>query len=505
MTGDAYPSWMALKPFAHQAHEYRVNRTKRHHAYRMEQGTGKTKVACDKSIHLFIEDKIDAMVVFAPNGVHRNWIEREVPLHFAQVPFKYKCLLWRPGDTKAFEREKEAMLAPMKEREMRIIAINLEAFRRKNGKAERFLKRFLDRFRAHFIGDETSHIKSPTAAQTRVVTRCGRAAECRSILTGTMITQGPLDAYSQFNFLKPGALGFENYTTFKAYYCEIEDHVIPGIPVIDPRTGKPRTHQVITGYKNMEELHRRMGEMSSVWLKKDCLDLPDKVYEPPRFCELTPEMSRLYAQALSEILVWLDEHQHLTIRNCLSRMLRLSQITGGFLPSDEDREAQPIEGGNPKIDGLLGIIEELEPTDKVIIWARFLPELRLISKELKAYYPGGVSRWWGEIKEDVRSVELDRFMNDPSRRFWVGQQHSGGYGLTLTEANHVIYYSNDFSYEARAQSEDRAHRIGQKRNVTYWDLVAPRTIDEKVLAVLQAKKEMAGFFSTPIDLARWVS
>jgi SNF2 family DNA or RNA helicase len=153
---------------------------------------------------------------------------------------------------------------------------------------------------------------------------------------------------------------------------------------------------------------------------------------------------------------------------------------------------------------MLGILEELQPTDKVLIWARFVPELRLIAKELKANYAGGVSRWWGEVPEDVRSVELDRFMQDPARRFWVGQPHSGGYGLTLTEANHVIYYSNDFSYEARAQSEDRAHRIGQERKVTYWDLTCPRTIDEKVLKVLNDKREMAKFFSSPLDLARWI-
>jgi len=245
--------------------------------------------------------------------------------------------------------------------------------------------------------------------------------------------------------------------------------------------------------------------MSSLWLKKDCLDLPDKVYEPPRFCEFTPEMRRIYDQALKEILVWLDENQTLTIRHCLTRLLRLGQITGGFVPSDVEREAQPIEGGNPKIDGMMGIIEELQPHDKVIVWARFLPELRLIAQTLKAYYPGGVSRWWGEIKEDVRSVELDKFMNDPTRRFWIGQQHSGGFGLTLTAASHVIYYSNDFSYEARAQSEDRAHRIGQHNKVTYWDLLVPKSIDEKVLQVLAHKRGMADFFSAPIEIAKWVA
>ena len=509
------PNWMALAPFRHQAIEFELNRNKRQHAYRMEQGTGKTKVACDKSIHLFLEDKIDAMVVIAPNGVHRNWIEREVPKHFAKCEFPFATLLWRPGTTKAFEAAQAAMLKTdqpvdigsgisITGRTFRIVAINIEAFRRKNNPAEKFLKKFLTKHRTHLIVDESSQIKTPTAAQSRRVRSCGRLAECRSILTGTMITQGPLDSYAQFDFLKSGALGFDSFTAFKAYYAEIEDRPIPGSP-IDPQTGKQPTHQHIKGFKNMEELHQRMAAMSSVWLKKDCLDLPDKVYEPPRFCEMTPEQARLYNEARREILVWLDQHQHLTIRNCLSRMLRLSQITGGFFPTDQERDPQPIEGGNSKIDGLFGILEELQPTDKVIVWARFIPELRLIARELKANYAGGVSRWWGEVPEDVRSVELDRFMNDPSRRFWVGQPHSGGYGLTLTAASHVIYYSNDFSYEARAQSEDRAHRIGQTNKVTYWDLVAPNTIDEKVLGVLNVKKEMASFFSTPLELARWIA
>src|SRR5688572_32773202 len=99
---DSHPAWMALTPFMHQAHEYEHNKNKRHHAYRMEQGTGKTKVACDKSIHLFLEGKIDAMLVFAPNGVHRNWIERELPIHFSKVTFPILTLLWRGGTTKTF-------------------------------------------------------------------------------------------------------------------------------------------------------------------------------------------------------------------------------------------------------------------------------------------------------------------------------------------------------------------------------------------------------------------
>jgi SNF2 family DNA or RNA helicase len=502
---DDIPEWMALAPFQHQLQEFAQNKNKRNHAYRMEQGTGKTKVACDKSIHLFLENKIDAMVVVTLNGVHRNWIEREVPKHFAKVPFKVKTLLWRPGKTKKFEEECKAMLEPdaVGARTMRIVAINLEALRRKNSGAEKFLRKFLPKFRSHMIVDESSHIKTPTAAQSRRTRSLGRLADCRSTLTGTMITQGPFDAYSQFDYLKVGALGFDTYTAFKGYYAEIEDQPIPGAP-IDPKTGKPPTHQVVAKYKNMDVLKERMDAMSSIWLKKDCLDLPDKVYEPPRYVDMTPEQARLYAEARTEILVWLEEHQHLTIRNCLSRMLRLSQITGGFLPSDEDREAQPIEGGNPKVDGMLNVIEELEPDAKVIVWARFVPELRLIAQELRNHFGGRVSRWWGEIKEDVRSVELDCFMNDPARRFWVGQPHSGGFGVTLTAASHVIYFSNDFSYEARAQSEDRAHRIGQVNKVTYWDLVVPRSIDEKVLAVLGVKKEMAGYFSSPKELARWI-
>lgn len=497
-------SWMGLVPYAKQLEAYEVSKTKRHFAYRMEQGTGKTKISCDKAIHLFLDDKIDALVVVAPNGVHRNWIEREVPKHFRLVPFKWRTLLWTGKKTKAFEAELKAFMAPNDgERVMRIIAINIEALRRKTGDAEKYLRKFLPKFRAFMLVDESSNIKSISAAQTRRTTSVGRLAECRAILSGTMITQGPLDAYAQFNFLKVGALGYDNWTAFKSYYAEWQDKNIPGAQP-DPRTGKIPTHKDLVRYKNMDELKRRMDEMSFVCRKVDMVDLPDKVYEPPRLIQMTEEQKRLYQDALKEILIWLDEHRTLTIRHALTRLLRLSQITGGHLPSDEEREAQPIEGPNPKIDGMMGIIEELEPEAKVIVWSRFVPELRLIARELNHNYKGGVSRWWGEIKEDVRSYELDCFMNDPKRRFWVGQQHSGGYGLTLTAATNVIYYSNDFSYEARAQSEDRAHRIGQTNKVTYWDLAVPGTIDMKVLAVLRDKREMAEFFSTPGDIVRWL-
>jgi hypothetical protein len=511
MDADSIPEWMVFPPFSNQAACFERGRQKTAWGFLMEQGTGKSKSFCDKSIHLFLQEKIDAMVVIAPNGVHRNWIEIEVPTHMARVPVVSFLWLSSKTGTKKFMADAEAFLqekAPRigGKRAIKVLAVNTETFQRKGSKAFTYLCRFMRAHRTHLGVDESSQIKTWSATRSREVRKLRKFATARGIMTGTPVTTGPINFFSQFEFLKEGALGFSSYTAFKAYHAEWREERHPGGGFMyNPATGKrdkAKTYPVLVKYRHLDELLAKVSAMAHLARKVDCLDLPDKIYIK-RPVEMTDEQAALYRKVRNEVLIYLKEDRTLTIMHALSRMMRLSQVSGGFIPSDQEKKALPIPGENAKLQSSLSIIDEMGPDDKLIIWARFIPELEMISRVLEDNWPGRVARWWGDIKEADRSSEKDEFQ-DGNRRFFVGQQHSGGYGITLTAANHVVYYSNSFSLEARLQSEDRAHRIGQKRNVTYYDLLATGTIDHKVMAVLRAQQDLADIFKKPAEIISWL-
>ena len=223
-------------------------------------------------------------------------------------------------------------------------------------------------------------------------------------------------------------------------------------------------------------------------LKIDCLDLPEKLYIR-RDITLTDEQIRVYNQMKKLALAKLESGELATTASVLTQIMRLQQICCGFLqPDDGEIELLP----NNRMKELLEITDELQ--GKVIIWASYTHDIKEIAKSLQDKFgPGAVATYYGDTEQDERQNIVEEFQKPESElRFFVGQPKTGGYGITLTEANTVIYYSNSYDLEIRLQSEDRAHRIGQKKAVTYIDLVAPGTIDEKILQALRNKVNLAG-------------
>jgi SNF2 family DNA or RNA helicase len=196
------------------------------------------------------------------------------------------------------------------------------------------------------------------------------------------------------------------------------------------------------------------------------------------------------------------EEGRVTLAHAFTRLTRLAQILGGFVQLDSTERVQSVPGPNPKIDSLLQFIEELDSSKKVIIWARFTAELLAIEDALGAH---NCVMYHGSVDDAERHAGVDRFQERAECRFFVGNAQAGRFGLTLTAASHVVYFSNNFSAETRWQSEDRAHRIGQTESVLYTDLIVPNTIDEKILGVLRARKSLADVFKDSRDLARWLS
>jgi SNF2 family DNA or RNA helicase len=249
-----------------------------------------------------------------------------------------------------------------------------------------------------------------------------------------------------------------------------------------------RAFQEIVGYRRLDELNQNLDRFSNRILKDECLDLPDKMYVR-RDVELTEEQKRVYKQMKKLALAKLDNGELATTASVLTQIMRLQQICCGFLQPDEG-EIQPID--NNRLKELLEITEELQ--GKAIIWASYTHGIQQIASALRDRFgPEAVATYYGETPQDERQEIVDRFQDkDGPLRFFVGQPKTGGYGITLTAANTVIYYSNSYDLEIRLQSEDRAHRIGQSRKVTYIDLVSPDTIDEKVLKALRSKIDLAG-------------
>jgi SNF2 family DNA or RNA helicase len=206
---------------------------------------------------------------------------------------------------------------------------------------------------------------------------------------------------------------------------------------------------------------------------------------------MTAKQRKAYNDIAQRSLIELESGEELSVANVLTKALRLQQVVGGFLPKEEFAPAEPIEDKNPRIDCLVDLLEETE--GKVIIWARFRAELAAIEDALrKAYGREAVVSYHGGVGKEDREHNMDTFQDLESPvRFFVGQPHSGGYGLTLHAATTVIYFSNDFSLEARLQSEDRAHRIGQHHPVLYVDLECLGTIDTKIIEALRDKKSLA--------------
>ena len=402
--------------------------------------------------------------------MYKNWQRKEVPEHLPEH-IVADIVVWSPNHTK---KQLEHLEIALKDDDnLKVLIMNVEAF--STDKGVEFAKQFLRKRKVFMAVDESTTIKNRSAKRTKNIVNVGGLAKYRRIATGSPITKTPMDLYSQCDFLDPHLLGFGSFFSFQARYCKMWRRSV----------GTHSFNQVV-GYQNLEELTNNLDRFSYRILKKDCLDLPEKIYIK-RLVELTPEQRRVYDQ-LKTIALAVLEQGVVTAANALTQILRLQQVCSGFLKTDDGKfETIPSN----KLNELMEALEEVD--GKVIIWANYTHDIYAIAKAIqKEYGEGTVRMYFGETKAEDRQQIVEDFQ-DPNNsvRFFVGQPRTGGYGLTLTEAKTVIYYSNSYDLEVRLQSEDRAHRIGQKNNVTYIDIVTEGTVDEKILSALRDKIDIA--------------
>jgi SNF2 family DNA or RNA helicase len=468
------PYAFQTEPFQHQRTTFEDSWAAEYHALLMEMGTGKSKVVVDTMGALYEKGLIDAALIVAPKGVYDNWVQKEIPQHLPER-INRKIVRWRPDKTKAFEETFRSLVMDDFDG-LKVFVINVETFSTGRGAeaAYAFLEQNPDNLMAV---DESTTIKNRNALRTKNVVAARQLAKYRRILTGSPITKSPMDLFSQCNFLSPKALGTTSYFAFQNRYA-----------VIVRRSMGHRSFQEIVGYRRLDELSEKLDNFSTRVLKSECLDLPPKLYIR-REVPLTPEQKRVYDQMRTLALAVLSDTSVATTQSVLTQIMRLQQICCGFF--------RPDEGGiqqlpNDRLSELMDVLDGV--SGKAIIWATYTHSIKQITEEIaKVHGPRSVAAYYGETPQDERQEIVNRFQ-DPSDplRFFVGQPRTGGYGITLTEANTVIYFSNSYDLEIRLQSEDRAHRIGQQKAVTYVDLVSPNTVDEKVLSALYDKNILAG-------------
>lgn len=470
MINDDGRLYFKLPPYEHQLRAHKLARDRDAYAFLCEMGTGKSAMLTSVMAYQRLRGRINAAVIFAPNSVCQTWVEEQLPKLYPDLGEGLLVYKWSTSNSQKNIKEQSQLL--MFSLRLKVLVMNIEAMSTKKGFT--FAEKFVRSHHTLVAVDESTRIKSVNAKRTTNVIKVGNLAVSRYILTGMPITQSPLDIYSQYEFLDPDFLERTNFFSFKCRYG-----------VLRRRYVNNKQFDEVVGYQRLDELQKIVLRNGIRVLKSECLQLPPKVYSPDREVELGEEQRRHYEGMRDNAVMMLSEEEIVTAPLVMTQLLRLRQVLSGIMPRPGIGLEPYLLNSNPRMDELVELLDEIE--GKVIIWASFVPVVKEIIHRLGQQAVG----LYGDMKPDARQLAINEFQNNPGVRFFVGQVHTGGIGINLTAAEHVVYYDNDWSLEARAQSEDRAHRIGQTKTVTYTNLVAPKTVDDVILKALKAKKSLA--------------
>lgn len=475
---------MAYEPktsfFNHQRIALRAGWDKPGYGFLMEMGTGKSKVCVDNWCILREYDKIDCVLILAPKGVYNNWYVKEIPFHMPdRLRSQTMMHIWTGGHS---SKEKDALKALMKpSKHLRIFIVNTEAVSA-SARVYEFIEQFVKSGRCMLVVDEASTMKNPQAIRTKKIIKIARLCNYRRIATGSPVTRSPLDLWSQFEILYPNCLGYKSFYTFRSRFA-----------VMEQKSFGPKKVDIVVAFRDVDVLSKLIAEHAFVVRKEDCLDLPPKMYET-RYIQLTEEQQRLYTELKNFAATEIEAGEFVSTQQVITMLLRLHQIVCGHVVSENgDQYTIPTNR--------LDVLEEIvtETSGKNIVWCQYRKDVDLVVERLEQM-GRKVVRYDGGTSQDDRQKAIFRFQGEsngvlcPEREQaddFVGTPHAGGYGITLTAASTVIYYSCGYDLEKRMQSEDRAHRIGQTKSVLYLDLVAKGTVEEKIIQALHKKESLA--------------
>jgi len=458
------------KPYEHQLKALKMSWDKEVFAYFMEMGTGKSKVLIDNASMLYDKGLINGLLLIAPKGVYKTWYENEIPIHMADHIEK-KVVLWKTSDI-SIEYKKKLNTLFDTGTDFHILLMNVEAL--SYDKGLEFAYKFLSCHKAMIAVDESTTIKTHNTKRTKNILKLAPHSKYRRILTGSPVTKSPIDLYSQCEFLDSWLLGHNSYYTFRARYAVMKTINIGS-----------RSISVVVGYQHLGELSDKLKPFSYRVLKDDCLDLPKKTFMK-RHITMTPDQQKVYRQMKQNAIAHLNG-KVVSTNTVIVQLMRLHQITCGHFTAD-DGSVQELPSN--RVDELMDLIDEVE--GKVVIWSHYQKDVQRIIKNLvKEYGEESTVDYYGLTPDNERQGHIKRFQEDPKCRFFVGTTQTGGYGITLTAASTMIYFSNGYDLEKRQQSEARIDRIGQTKPMTYIDLISEDTVDDRIVKALRKKVNIA--------------
>lgn len=428
-------------------------------------GCGKTRTAIAIAGAAWEMGAVRRVLVVAPTSVVSVW-PKELS-EVADFPVTCRALLGTKQQRLKMLRELEAF--PFEA--MEVAVINYESTWRDG------IFEALEAFDADLIiCDESQRIKTPAARQSKAMHTLGDKARFKLILSGTPVTNAAVDIWSQYRFLDRTVFG-DNFYKFRNRYA-----IMGGF-----------NKKQIVGYKNLDLLVRKEHSIAFRITKEEAVDLPEQTFIE-RKVALDPKTRALYDQIRKESYAELEGGDTITATTVLTKLLRLQQLAGGFLTTDEGERPELVS--TAKLDALSDIIEDcvISGGKKLVIFARFLPEVHAIGQLIDRLFQGTRLKQvaiYGAIKKEDRGPVIRQFQEDPDTMVIVGQIDTLGVGVTLTAADTCVYYSKNFNYATYEQSLSRIHRIGQRNTCTYISLVAERTVDETVDKSLSRKEDMA--------------
>lgn len=442
--------------FEHQKKAVAISAYRNSYALLWEMGLGKTAALIANAGVLWADNKLTGVLIIAPKGVHDQWLEEQLPTHY-NAP--YKAVQWRKKDMKA----KDFLPAT---NEMVWFSINIDAIRTPKGKAACDLFLATHAGKVMLIVDESHNIKDWKTLRTKVALELGKAATYRRIATGTPIAKNIIDSWTQFNFLDKNILGYKYVSAFRSRFC-----------IMGGWEGKQ-----IIGQKNTEEFYTLIAPHAYRMTKEEALDLPPKVYVAKEY-EMGPLTAEKYKEVKDILMTELDDGSILDVANGAVAIGRLQQIVCGHLPRED---GSIMKLGSERFELLEEIVEQR--SGPIVIWHRFIADGDEIMYRLNRSGESAV-RYVGIDNERSRAKE--KFLSGEARCF-VSNPKTGGVGLNLQgDCQTVIYFSNSFDAVDRWQSEDRVHRTGMKAPVTYFDIVARKSVDRLILRNLRTKKSIS--------------
>ena len=455
------PAPLKVSPYQHQLKGYNLacrsmgiiggNGMSPGFALLMEMGTGKTITSIAIVGKAYLTGKIKHLLILAPKSIVAVW-EDEFS-KFADFPYSLSVLMGTSA-------KKVEQLKTIPHKGLEVAVVNYDSVP--------LIEKVLTAWHPDFlICDESSRIKNPTAKMSKAAYRIAKVCKYRLILTGTPIQNNPLDFFSQYKVLDDSIFG-------KSFYAFKNEYAVLG------------TYNQPIGWRKLPELVKKAHSIAFRVTKAEALDLPDAIDEI-RPVTLEDKAQKLYKAFVKESYMELSKGE-VTATNILTRLLRLQQITGGFIRPDEESERYE-QVSSAKLDALEDIIDTaISENKKLVVIARFIPEIREICKMLdkKKIKYGHIC---GEVKD--RSAEVDAFQNNPECMVFVGQLQTVSMGLTLTAASTMVFYSLSYNFADYSQAKARIHRIGQKNNCLYIHLVVKNTVDETVLKALEQKENIA--------------